>query len=832
MMLLMGALYPTVVGWGFGVASAVSTQRPGYGKIARILLLIQYSNWALILWSMAIMFFYYGLKYTFILRANIIIAETALKAPRAAFGIKNLKSSSPARFLFIQLQITGFGGAAVTILAGTLCTIWVLFRQRILEMKDDWLPHTIAFFWTCAMAVAFFVIMALVTVQSVRTRRRSCNEPEASFSTSGHPSSGQKSSQKSTVFAKGLYSSTNHNSYNQKSRSVDSESGLAQRNSTEMSTLNSVQSFDKGLNEEHSLEFPQGHLHDQHQHAHWIENDAFSAAHHQNKMEQERLQRSSGGSSGPKRQFTMSVPGLAHSFIEPTSPLDKYSTRRGSDTSSSGHIRSAGSDLRMSVFGRMPAARPSSPPPPSVPVSPSLPSFPKKAARLGGWGKQQRQSQQQQSDQRGRHSTSSHTGSPTSSQTQSREHRSSLIPEGFAVAKDDQGGDLLYSNAIQQQYHYPHEPYQLPSNGLSPPPRRTMRHGKAPSSSSLQPQDDTALSAMGTPAILIEKALTSVDQMTVQTVADPILKKGEVLIDVKAAGLNFFDILQVQEKYQVKPPYPYIPGAEFAGVVTAVGPDAKSMYKVGDRVFGSTQGCYAEKVCCNPKTLLPIPANLSFEQAAGLFITYPTSYVALAVRAQLKAGEWCLVHAAAGGVGIVAVQIARALGAKVIATAGSQEKLAIALANGADHAVNYRDKDWAAQVLKITGGKGVDVIYDPVGLINDSLRCAAWCARVLVVGFAAGTIEKIPANRILLKNISVVGVHWGAYAKFDPATMVQVWKELLQLFAEEKLVPVIYEKVYRGLDSVKIGLTDLATRKTWGKAVVAIQGVAPTSSKL
>ncbi|KAF8931065.1 alcohol dehydrogenase [Dissophora ornata] len=332
-------------------------------------------------------------------------------------------------------------------------------------------------------------------------------------------------------------------------------------------------------------------------------------------------------------------------------------------------------------------------------------------------------------------------------------------------------------------------------------------------------------------AIVIEKSLTSVDQMTVQTIPDAVAKKGEVLIDVKAAGLNFFDILQVQEKYQIKPPYPYIPGAEFAGVVSAIHPDAKTPYKVGDRVFGSTQGCYTEKLSCSPKSLLPIPKNLSFEQASGLFITYPTSYVALKMRAELKAGEWCLVHAAAGGVGLCAVQIAKALGAKVIATAGSQEKLNIALSNGADYGVNYRDKDWAAQVLKITGGHGADVIYDPVGLINDSLRCSAWCARVLVVGFAAGTIEKIPANRILLKNISIVGVHWGAYNKFDVATVAQVWKELLELFAQEKLVPVVYEKIYQGLDSVKTGLNELAARKTFGKAVVAIGGV-PTNSKL
>ncbi|KAF9115188.1 hypothetical protein BGX27_008666 [Mortierella sp. AM989] len=333
-------------------------------------------------------------------------------------------------------------------------------------------------------------------------------------------------------------------------------------------------------------------------------------------------------------------------------------------------------------------------------------------------------------------------------------------------------------------------------------------------------------------AILIEKALTSVDQMTVQTVSDPVPKKGEVLIDVKAAGLNFFDILQVQEKYQIKPPYPYIPGAEFAGVITQIHPETKTTYKVGDRVFGSTQGCYAEKLVCEPKSILEIPKNLSFEQASGLFITYPTSYVALTERANLKKGEWCLIHAAAGGVGLCAVQIAKALGAKVIATASSQSKLDIALNNGADYGVNYRDKDWAAQVLKITGGHGVDVVYDPVGLINESLRCTAWSGRILVVGFAAGTIEKIAANRILLKNVSVIGVFWGSYAKFNVGAVVSVWKDLLRLFTEEKLVPVVYEKIYQGLDSVKTGLNDLAARKTFGKAVVFIGGESSINSKL
>ncbi|KAF9394719.1 hypothetical protein BGX21_010244, partial [Mortierella sp. AD011] len=236
----------------------------------------------------------------------------------------------------------------------------------------------------------------------------------------------------------------------------------------------------------------------------------------------------------------------------------------------------------------------------------------------------------------------------------------------------------------------------------------------------------------------------------------------------------------------------------FAGVVTQIHPETKTTFKVGDRVFGSTQGTYAEKLVCEPKSLLAVPPNLSFEQASGLFVTYPTSYAALKDRAGLKKGEWCLIHAAAGG-------------------------------NGADYGVNYREKDWAAQVLKITEGKGVDVVYDPVGLINESLRCVAWSGRILVVGFAAGTIEKIAANRILLKNVSIVGVFWGSYGKYDVATVARVWKELLVLFAEGKLVPVVYEKLYQGLDSVKTGLNDLAARKTFGKAVVVIGGAGATS---
>ncbi|KAI9267148.1 hypothetical protein EDC94DRAFT_515478 [Helicostylum pulchrum] len=216
-------------------------------------------------------------------------------------------------------------------------------------------------------------------------------------------------------------------------------------------------------------------------------------------------------------------------------------------------------------------------------------------------------------------------------------------------------------------------------------------------------------------AIVVEKWLKGPEELSVSNIelpAEP--KKGELQIQVRAAGLNFFDTLMIQGKYQIKPPFPFVPGGEFSGTVLK---STVPKFKVGDRVFGSGSS-FAEVVNVNASMVLPMPRNFSFEQAAGLFITYPTSYSALVLRAQLKAGEYCLVHAAAGGVGIAAVQIAKALGAIVIATAGSEEKLAIAKKFGADYVINYRDKDWTEQVKKVTNGHGADVVYDPVGLVE------------------------------------------------------------------------------------------------------------------
>lgn len=191
-------------------------------------------------------------------------------------------------------------------------------------------------------------------------------------------------------------------------------------------------------------------------------------------------------------------------------------------------------------------------------------------------------------------------------------------------------------------------------------------------------------------------------------------------------------------------------------------------------------------------------------------------------RAQIKKGDWVLIHAAAGGVGLAAVQIAKAFGATVIATAGTQKKLDVAKSFGADYGVDYRDEAWPQKVLELTPKKrGVDIVYDPVGLIEKSTKCIAWNGRLVVIGFAGGNIEKMATNRILLKNISVMGLHWGAYAKFEPETIPEVWKELLKLMESKAIRATNYtDKEYKGLESVPAALEALGGRDTWGKVVV------------
>ncbi|KAF7727534.1 hypothetical protein EC973_007424 [Apophysomyces ossiformis] len=319
-------------------------------------------------------------------------------------------------------------------------------------------------------------------------------------------------------------------------------------------------------------------------------------------------------------------------------------------------------------------------------------------------------------------------------------------------------------------------------------------------------------------AFVVNQWLKGPEELTLSTnVPVPEPKEGELQVQIKAIGLNYFDTLMIQGRYQVKPPFPFIPGAEFAGVVLK---STVPNFKPGDRVFG-TNYSFAEIITVPHKNVLSMPANFSFEQAAGLYITYPTSYGALALKAQLKADEYCLIHAAAGGVGIAAVQIAKALGAKVIATAGSAEKLAFAKEQGADVVINYNDKDWPDQVKKATGGRGVDVVYDPVGLVEQSTKCTAWNGRIIVIGFAKGQIEKIPTNRLLLKNISAMGYYWGGFVQNEPEKMSGVWKALLDLFASGQLKPALYKEIY-SLSRLPQGLQAIGDRSSFGKVVVSV----------
>lgn len=253
---------------------------------------------------------------------------------------------------------------------------------------------------------------------------------------------------------------------------------------------------------------------------------------------------------------------------------------------------------------------------------------------------------------------------------------------------------------------------------------------------------------------------------------------------------------------------------------------------MGSRVFGASQGAYATKVCAVEASLLPVPDGWSFKDAAGLFVTAPTSYGALVLRAGVKAGDYVLVHAAAGGVGLAAVQIAKAFGATVIATAGSQRKLEVAKSFGADHVVDYRDNAWPNLVRKLTPkDRGVDIVYDPVGMVDKSTKCIAWNGRILIVGFAAGNIEKVAMNKVLLKNISLVGIHWGQYAVHEKESVPVVWEGINKLISQGKFRGTVFgDQDYVGLESIPAALLALGSRGTWGKVVVTLP--KPGQSKL
>jgi NADPH:quinone reductase len=310
------------------------------------------------------------------------------------------------------------------------------------------------------------------------------------------------------------------------------------------------------------------------------------------------------------------------------------------------------------------------------------------------------------------------------------------------------------------------------------------------------------------------------DTLVVADVPDPIPAAGEVLISVKAAGVNFPDTLIIQNKYQFKPPLPFTPGGEVAGVIEALGEGVTS-YKVGQRVIAFTGwGGFAEKIAADAKRVLPMPDGMPFEVAASFVMTYGTSYHALKDRAALMPGESVLVLGAAGGVGLAAVEIAKALGAHVIAAASSAEKLAVCKAHGADELIDYSTQDLRESIKTLTAGRGVDVVYDPVGgkFSEAALRGMAWRGRFLVVGFANGDIPSIPLNLTLLKGCSIVGVFWGDFTRREPAASATDLKELMGLLSGGKLKPLV-SKQYR-LDEVEEALNSVMQRRVTGKIVL------------
>jgi NADPH2:quinone reductase len=300
----------------------------------------------------------------------------------------------------------------------------------------------------------------------------------------------------------------------------------------------------------------------------------------------------------------------------------------------------------------------------------------------------------------------------------------------------------------------------------------------------------------------------------------PAPPPGHIAIDVVSIGCNFPDLLITQGKYQVKGPLPFSPGMELAGTVRAIG-DGVSGFSVGQRVMAlMNYGAYATHVVVPVRDAWAIPAAMSDDEAAAFGLVYQTSYCALVERARLRAGETLLVHAAAGGVGLSAVQIGKALGARVIATAGTAEKLDIARAAGADIVLDYRTETWVDRVKQETNGDGANVIYDPVGgdVFDASTKCVAFEGRILVIGFASGRIADVATNRILLKNISVVGVHWGAYRTRQPA-MVDGWmSSLFALVGTGKLKPVIWKKL--PLSEAPAAIGAIASRESYGKVVL------------
>lgn len=310
------------------------------------------------------------------------------------------------------------------------------------------------------------------------------------------------------------------------------------------------------------------------------------------------------------------------------------------------------------------------------------------------------------------------------------------------------------------------------------------------------------------------------EEMSFEDAPTPSPGPGQALIANRACGLNFFDLLQCQGKYQSKPTFPFTIGAEVSGIVESVSAGVRGIAP-GDRVLALPRGGgFAEYTVADVSRIFRIPANMPFAQAAAMPVVYQTSYFALVHRAELKAGEWLLVHAGASGVGTAAVQLGKAMGARVIATAGSEAKLDFCLKQGADHAIDYRADSWVETVKALTAKRGADVIYDPVGgnAFDLSTKVIAPGGRLLVIGFASGRIPSLAANRALLKNMALVGAFWGRHCDENPGYMASTHRALIELFNDGKIDPPAGASY--PLAQAPQGIRDLADRKITGKAVL------------
>lgn len=313
------------------------------------------------------------------------------------------------------------------------------------------------------------------------------------------------------------------------------------------------------------------------------------------------------------------------------------------------------------------------------------------------------------------------------------------------------------------------------------------------------------------------------ESLVIEELEEPVPGKGQIVVDVEAAGINFPDVLMIAGKYQVKTPPPFVPGNEAAGVVSAVGDGVKRI-NVGDRVIVMTRGsAFAEKVVADEITTMPLPDELDFEQGAGFAVTYGTSYHALKQSANVQPDDTVLVLGAAGGVGITAVELAKALGARVIAAASSDDKLDFAKAAGADELINYTETSLKERARELTDGNGVDVVYDPVGgeLAEQAFRACAWHARYLVIGFASGDIPSFALNIALLKEASIIGVWWGTWAAKNPQLQVQNMRDVAGLLAAGKIQPRVTESY--ALDDFVDAFSAITGRRARGKVILRMR---------